>query len=54
MKGSKRNRWLKDGLKVSRHWYKKMWNRRARHCETTYAHCDYKRLASVSQLVGIP
>ena len=54
MKGSKRNRWLKDGLKTSRHWYKKMWNRRVRHCKVTYSNCDYKRLAGVSQWVGIP
>lgn len=54
MKGSKRDRWLKDGIKVSRHWYKKMWNRRARHNKNLRDGSFYKRLAKESAWEGIP
>ena len=53
MKGSKRDRWLKDGLKVSRRWYKKMWNRRTRHNGNLRDGSFYKRLAKESAWEGI-
>lgn len=53
MKGSKRDRWLKDGLKTSRKWNKKMWNRRARHNANLRDGNFYKRLAKESAWEGI-
>ena len=52
-KGSRRNRWLKDGERVSRKWYKRMWNRRVRHCKDLGAGSHYKRLAGESAWEGI-
>ena len=53
MKGSKRDRWLKDGIKTSRRWYKKTWNRKARHNRNLSNGNFYKRLAKESAWEGI-
>ncbi len=53
MKGSKRDRWFKDGLKVSRRWYKKLWNRRVRHSRFSKDGGYYKRLAGESMWDGV-
>lgn len=53
MKGSKRDRWLKDGLKVSRRWHKKLWNRRVRHSRVLKDGSYYKRLAGESVWDGV-
>ena len=54
MKGSKRRRWLKEGYKTSRHWYKSMWNRKIRHtaCELIDG-SFYKKNAKASMYDGI-
>ena len=40
MKGSKRDRWLKDGVRESKKHFKSLWNRRVRYsskiCGSTY------------------
>ena len=40
MKGSKRDRWLKDGVRESKKHFKALWNRRVRYsskiCGSTY------------------
>lgn len=53
MKGSKRNRWAKDGEKTSRKWLKHVWNKKIRH-KKLYDNCYYKRYAGVSMWIGIP
>ena len=53
MKGSKRNRWLKDGIKVSRRFHKKTWVRKARHAKDLRSGGFYKRLAGVTMYDGV-
>lgn len=53
MKGSKRNRWLKDGMKVSRRLNKKMWVRRVRRTKDLHSGGYYKRLAGVTMYDGV-
>ena len=53
MKGSKRNRWLKDGMKVSRCLNKKMWVRKAGHAKDLRSGGYYKRLAGVTMYDGV-
>ena len=43
MKGSKRKPYMKAGMKVSRRWYKNIWNRRVRHSSKISKHCEYKK-----------
>ena len=47
-KGSKRNRWLKDGIKKSRKVMKKHWNRKVRNSERYFSHSGYRKLAKES------
>lgn len=54
LKGQKRKPWLKVGYKISRKWYKKMWNKRVRHSKDLYNDCSYKKLAGPSMWDGIP
>ncbi len=44
-KGSKRYKWLKEGIKDSRKVYKHVWNRKIRHSNKAYKNCEYKRIA---------
>lgn len=53
MKGSKRNRWLKDGVKMSRRLNKKMWVRKARRTKDLHSGSYYKRLAGVTMYDGV-
>jgi len=46
MKGSKKDRWLKDGIKESKKHYKKLWNRRVRHSKEELANNEYRKLGS--------
>lgn len=45
MKGFKYKRYIKDGIKVSRKWYKNIWNRRIRHSNKISKNCEYKKVA---------
>lgn len=47
-KGSKRKKWLKDGMTASKKHYKPIWNRKIRHAKCKYCHCEYKRIAKDS------
>lgn len=43
-KGNRRYYWLKDGIKVSRKHFKKMWARKIRHQKIDYVNgCHYKK-----------
>ena len=43
-KGNRRYSWLKDGIKVSRKHFKKMWARKIRHQKIDYVNgCYYKK-----------
>lgn len=44
MKGSKYKSYIKDGMKVSRKWYKDIWNRRIRHSKEISKNCEYKKI----------
>ena len=52
-KGNKYHSWYKEGLKISRKWYKKMWNRRVRHSDNIQNGASYKRVARRSIFEGI-
>lgn len=47
-KGSKRERWLKDGIRESRKVMKKYWNRRVRNSKKRFNHASYRKLAKDS------
>lgn len=53
MKGSKRHRWLKDGIKTSRKWYKHTWNRKSRYNNNLANGSFYKKLAKCSMWEGV-
>lgn len=58
MKGSKRDRWLKDGVKESRKHFKAQWNRRVRYsgnlCDSTLCSSAYKKIAGKAMWVYVP
>jgi hypothetical protein len=54
MKGSKRERWVKDGVKTSCKMFKKKWNRKVRHTKSSYSNNTYKKLAGCSKWIYIP
>lgn len=47
-KGSKRNRWLKDGIKESRKVNKRIWNTKVRNNSEALCGCTYKKIAKAS------
>ena len=47
-KGSKRDRWLKDGIKESRKVNKKSWNNKVRSTSDVASGCAFKKLAKDS------
>ena len=54
MKGSKRYKWLKDGCKTSRKWYKSIWNRKIRHGNKVLGKGSfYKKYAKQSMWDGV-
>lgn len=54
VKGSKKDRWLKDGIKESKKHYKKLWNRRVRHTKETLANNEYRKLGSAEMYNYVP
>ena len=52
MKGSKRDRWYKEGIKTSKRWYKKIWNRKVRHIDVSDNN-GYRRIAKDQMWDGI-
>lgn len=54
MKGSKRDRWVKDGMRDSKKFQKKFWKRSARHCKDLANHNFYRRLSGCSAWKYIP
>lgn len=54
MKGSKRDRWLKDGVKESRKHFKKIWNRKVRRYKNDLKNSEYKRLSGVTAYEYVP
>lgn len=54
MKGSKRDRWLKDGIKTSRKWLKSTWNRKTRHSKISYSNCSYKKIVGQAMWIAVP
>lgn len=52
MKGSKRNCWLKDGMKTSKKWNKKIWNRKVRHSDVSDGG-NYRKIAKDSMYDGV-
>ena len=54
MKGSKRYKWLKDGCKTSRKWYKNIWNRKIRRGNKVLGKGSfYKKYAKQSMWDGV-
>ena len=54
VKGSKKDRWLKDGIKESKKHYKKLWNRRVRHAKEALANNGYRKLGSAEIYNYVP
>ena len=52
-KGNKYRSWFKDGIKTSRKWYKKLWNRKVRHSNNIQSGSSYKKVAGESMFNGI-
>lgn len=52
-KGSKRDRWYKDGIKISRKCFKKIWNRKVRKNKDDMSNGEYKKIAAESMFKGI-
>lgn len=52
-KGSKYKSWLKEGIKVSKKLYKKLWNRKVRHAKNLVSGSMYKKLAKDSMYDGV-
>ena len=53
MKGSKRNRWLKDGVKESKKHFKALWNRWVRH-SSSLCGSTYKKIAGKAMWAYVP
>ena len=54
MKGSKRDRWLKDGMRDTKKFMKKYWTRAARHNKDLANHNYYRRLSGESAWKYVP
>ena len=54
MKGSKRDRWLKDGVKETQKHFKALWNRRVRYSGSTLCGSAYKKIAGKAMWVYVP
>ncbi len=53
-KGSKRYKWLKEGIKDSKKVYKNVWNRKVRHFNKSFIRCEYKKIAKDSIYAYVP
>jgi hypothetical protein len=54
LKGSKRNRWLKDGMKVSKKYMKSVWNRQTRRKSMILPNDNmYKKLKAESAYISV-
>ena len=53
-KGSKKDRWLKDGMKQSKKGMKKWWNKKVRNTDNLPCNGSYKKLSKDTAYCRVP